>query len=317
MPPLAAALAAALPARAQVQSALDRDAGLPRRPLSSRPRARPRPRSPPRLGVNPAGVGFVPHLAAAGVPRAGRHARLESGRDLRRRRRGPARHRVRHAVGPPRRGRRAALPEDHARPRDHRHSELLGGVRLEPLGLVRRRARSGSELGRGAHAAPDALAERRSGDARPGRPTVRRAAPRALRSRRRDSPLEGRPHALARSPRRRRPARRAPRDSPRGGRRRRAPLGRRPHGAAAGPAARGAPDRRCAGRSGRPLVERPARRLDRRRGPGARWHGMDGGRATLGRALPLRGQRPRSPGGRRRARARASPDVPLLHLRRA
>jgi protease-4 len=60
---VAAALAAALPARAQVQSALDRDQGFPAGlslPVSGAAAAE----EPTALGVNPAGVGFVPHLAA-------------------------------------------------------------------------------------------------------------------------------------------------------------------------------------------------------------------------------------------------------------
>ena len=60
---IAAALAAALPARAQVQSALDRDQGFPAGlslPVSGAAAAE----EPTAVGVNPAGVGFVPHLAA-------------------------------------------------------------------------------------------------------------------------------------------------------------------------------------------------------------------------------------------------------------
>ena len=54
---VAAALAAALPARAQVQSALDRDQGFPAGlslPVSGAAAAE----GPTALGVNPAGVGF-------------------------------------------------------------------------------------------------------------------------------------------------------------------------------------------------------------------------------------------------------------------
>ena len=268
-----------------------RDPGRPRAPRHRRGRgggAR-RARDEPRRPRLRAGACARSGSTRRDAPRA-RGGRAVRGRPARAARRGGL-----DRVGPPRRGRRRALP-----PKPRSRCRSATGARSPWAspgpGSPRRTPRSsGRERGTSGSPCAPALASRSAPSMLRARRAARRgaAAASATTSASPTRVLRRRPHPLGRPARRRRRARPLPRDPPRGRRR-----GRAPRGIALGAQLqvplRDAPRPRPDRRRRRAVVERAARRLDGGAGPGRLPDRLARGAAPLDGAVPL-GRRPAAP----------------------